>query len=457
MKIFFVCLFITLSSPVVSGTVETAQRYLNILGYDAGSVDGLYGGKTKRALTAFFADRGLEYDGVLDAAEVSALLDKGFSGDAAKKSSAYKPKKILPTRPTVFDEMPCIDTQWTKNTNTIQRLVTDNDFIEMAAFAENEEAYFDVIERVESFLSKTWGSPTQQNLDQAKTLMRFLFDNDFSLKPKNKKHSDSLMTKHFLSTAMYIYAVLEKNGNLTPAEKLDYLAEIDKRFWANQNVHKSGFTMSLCKVGGELFDCQNHTYGHQHVRTMYGALFNDVKHYAMGEKLFKFAIDDLSRDGALWREASRSKNSWGYYGHAMGHLLSIAEIYRLNGDDLYSYVSPVNGYTIHDAVAFYLDALRQPEKMWAYAEWSSIHETDREGFKDYKNLELRDRVLSNDEKGGLKNWYYIYRSVFPDHANTALAETLIPTFQEQMSSSNNLGYFAQCIYKSPAQEVGSSF
>ena len=28
--------------------------------------------------------------------------------------------------------------------------------------------------------------------------------------------------------------------------------------------------------------------------------------------LYKFAIDDLSSDGALWREASRSKWSWRY-------------------------------------------------------------------------------------------------------------------------------------------------
>ena len=94
MKIFFVFLFVTLSSPVVSGTVDTAQRYLNILGYDAGVVDGLYGSKTKRALAAFFADRGTKYDGTLDDAEIAALLDTGFLGEAAIKSGAHNPKEI---------------------------------------------------------------------------------------------------------------------------------------------------------------------------------------------------------------------------------------------------------------------------------------------------------------------------------------------------------------------------
>ena len=34
---------------LAENTVLKAQRFLNILGYDAGLVDGLYGGKTKLA------------------------------------------------------------------------------------------------------------------------------------------------------------------------------------------------------------------------------------------------------------------------------------------------------------------------------------------------------------------------------------------------------------------------
>jgi len=35
-------------------TVSKVQRYLDILGYDAGVVDGLYGKKTEHALEAFY-------------------------------------------------------------------------------------------------------------------------------------------------------------------------------------------------------------------------------------------------------------------------------------------------------------------------------------------------------------------------------------------------------------------
>ena len=52
----------TMTTPVIAGTVDSAQRMLNQLGYNAGVVDGLYGGKTKRALEAFYADNGGSYD-----------------------------------------------------------------------------------------------------------------------------------------------------------------------------------------------------------------------------------------------------------------------------------------------------------------------------------------------------------------------------------------------------------
>lgn len=56
-----------------SGTVDDAQRMLNQLGYNAGAVDGAYGGKTKRALEAFYSDNGGAFDGKLDANELADL------------------------------------------------------------------------------------------------------------------------------------------------------------------------------------------------------------------------------------------------------------------------------------------------------------------------------------------------------------------------------------------------
>lgn len=58
---------------LTAGTVDASQRMLNNLGYNAGPVDGAYGGKTRRALEAFYADNGSKFDGKLDANEVADL------------------------------------------------------------------------------------------------------------------------------------------------------------------------------------------------------------------------------------------------------------------------------------------------------------------------------------------------------------------------------------------------
>ena len=60
-------------SPVLSDTVSSAQRILNELGYNAGTVDGSYGGKTKRALETFYTDNNSLYDGTLDDNEIADL------------------------------------------------------------------------------------------------------------------------------------------------------------------------------------------------------------------------------------------------------------------------------------------------------------------------------------------------------------------------------------------------
>ena len=64
---------VMLASPVLANSVAQSQRMLNQLGYNAGPVDGAYGGKTRGALEKFYADNDSSYDGKLDANEVADL------------------------------------------------------------------------------------------------------------------------------------------------------------------------------------------------------------------------------------------------------------------------------------------------------------------------------------------------------------------------------------------------
>ena len=56
-KILVILPFIvTLASPALANSVAQSQRMLNQLGYNAGPVDGAYGGKTRGALEKFYAE-----------------------------------------------------------------------------------------------------------------------------------------------------------------------------------------------------------------------------------------------------------------------------------------------------------------------------------------------------------------------------------------------------------------
>src|SRR5690606_33357669 len=59
--IFF--LMSTVSTAATTDEVASIQRRLNVLGYDAGSVDGVWGSNTRRALETFLEEIGLPFDG----------------------------------------------------------------------------------------------------------------------------------------------------------------------------------------------------------------------------------------------------------------------------------------------------------------------------------------------------------------------------------------------------------
>ena len=96
-KLLSTLTILTLLIPhaVFADTVAQSQRMLNQLGYNAGPVDGAYGGKTKRALEKFYTDLGSIYDGKLDANE---FIDLNAAMEGVEHESQNKPK-AKPTNP----------------------------------------------------------------------------------------------------------------------------------------------------------------------------------------------------------------------------------------------------------------------------------------------------------------------------------------------------------------------
>ena len=88
-----------------AGTVDTAQRMLNQLGYNAGPVDGAYGKKTRSALEAFYSDNGGSFDGKLDANEIAdlqaAMSERGIKSYVPL--SSYDVQRQWTVNPTKAD------------------------------------------------------------------------------------------------------------------------------------------------------------------------------------------------------------------------------------------------------------------------------------------------------------------------------------------------------------------
>ena len=94
-SVFTALIFLFCASQAMSNDVVKTQKMLNQLGYNAGPVDGAYGGKTKRALEAFYAKSGGSYDGKLDTNE---LADLNAAMEGVEHESQNKPK-AKPTNP----------------------------------------------------------------------------------------------------------------------------------------------------------------------------------------------------------------------------------------------------------------------------------------------------------------------------------------------------------------------
>lgn len=68
-----VAVFLATGAVNADADVQKAQRLLNALGFDAGSVDGQWGKKSETALSEFLIEQGQEFDGNLDQTELDLL------------------------------------------------------------------------------------------------------------------------------------------------------------------------------------------------------------------------------------------------------------------------------------------------------------------------------------------------------------------------------------------------
>ena len=75
LKFIFLGVTLSLLGSVASGSsdIKSSQIMLNQLGYKAGPADGIVGSKTTNAMTNYYADKGMTFDGTIDGNEVALL------------------------------------------------------------------------------------------------------------------------------------------------------------------------------------------------------------------------------------------------------------------------------------------------------------------------------------------------------------------------------------------------
>jgi len=96
LKTIFTSLFsvIFLSASGVLADIKTAQTYLKQMGYNAGTIDGLWGKKTEEALELFLRDQNQKWDGTFDQKEFQ-MIEKAIL--------QTKPSKQVTTAITLHD------------------------------------------------------------------------------------------------------------------------------------------------------------------------------------------------------------------------------------------------------------------------------------------------------------------------------------------------------------------
>ena len=150
----------------------------------------------------------------------------------------------------------------------------------------------------------------------------------------------------------------------------------------------------------------NHAVQSSLAAMSYGAWANDPAYFERGIKQWFITLGSMRRDGSLPVETRRGARALFYHGRTLSALMQLGERAAVQGIDLYD-TAPKRKRTIHQAVAFMIDAIEDPKRVIKYAK------TNRHPgpSKDYKVQDL-------GSLGSTLGWVGIYMGRFPDHANT---------------------------------------
>ena len=280
--------------------------------------------------------------------------------------------------------------------------------------------------------------------------------------PKGGKHSGRFWNSTLTVNMRLLSPLLSTLG---VAEQFAPLAETDRKVldeWLKRKMEQYEHGMrSEGNYKGRKDGTTARRAAHNHavqssiVAMSYGAWTNDERLFKVGIDQWFITLKSMRRDGSLPIETRRGARALFYHGRTLSGLVQLAERASVQGIDLYAH-APSADKTIHHAVAFFIDAIEQPDRVLKYARTNKSPGPSR-------NYKVQDLGSSASTMG----WIAPYMHRFPDHANTRrlraradwnhtqaesyLTHSLDAAVRANGHSSEWIGVDARCFYPEPVE------
>lgn len=432
-----------------SAPAYDAQSMLFQLGYII-SVDGAWGPQSQSVISQFYADRGAQYDGALDEGELADLAE------AISENDPNKP--LLPIGQNQSDGC---------RTDLLRYLSLDvltvDELLKYQAIpsaSEERALFFDTVQlRLYQWTAGVLSQPINplfvkklvaqiENLEEAQVASR-IGRSDVAT-DSSRNTTAHLWQTDYLLTLAYAVLALKEASAMSDTEIQAFIDYLEGLVYVSPYQDTRYFTASECipsnqgDMASSIGRCQNHTYGKLHLRAIMGVLLDREDELRAAVDLYRYAIDDLGSDGALWREASRGAYSWTYYAHGLGHLVGIADLVSRDWFDLWSYESPT-GLSIHDTVDFFAASLLDPTNenlMYRYAIRNLGIDQGRRYDDDPLNLDRFERTIRGTY---YSEWLPVYGDAFLESVSAAsIGEILRDTSPSE--TTYHYGLNTWCVY-----------
>lgn len=162
----------------------------------------------------------------------------------------------------------------------------------------------------------------------------------------------------------------------------------------------------------------NHVYLRATVDALWAVQTNNERSYDRAVGIVRRAREDMRTDGSFPLETARGSRALWYQRHAIASLVYIGEILATKGYDIWQ---PRNdGYTLHDAVAYLADAIRDPAKVELYAKENRYPKPG----SDPSRQDLGFLVPRGNGRHYMA-WVEYYRTRFPDRASELRLDELV--------------------------------